>query len=317
MPCVTKKAALMPLIFLLFLLPLRIGLSARHSVQALTIPAELLTSKGKKRNPAFAISAQSVLRRLREGHELVLIDVRRGKEFERFRIPGSINIPLFAVKTKAFLRPKQLVLVNEGYNNSQLEKECERLRSSGFRVWLLDGGLSYWRQKGAPLRGDALAQRELNRVPPPVFFAEKDYENWVVIDTSAPPDPEARPLIPQSICVPYRDDEEKFTVALEKTAAQYKGDRFVSVLIFNEKGEQYETIEAIVQEMGLTNVFFLKGGMRAYKEYLEQQALIRQLRRNSRRTLIRSAQTVHEKDRSLSHGSLCMPGVYVDPPHDV
>nr|WP_320192692.1 transglutaminase domain-containing protein [uncultured Desulfobacter sp.] len=35
--------------------------------------------------------------------EIILIDVRNHQQFEKFRIPGSINIPIFAIKTKLFL----------------------------------------------------------------------------------------------------------------------------------------------------------------------------------------------------------------------
>jgi rhodanese-related sulfurtransferase len=76
----------------------------------------LLTGKFKKRNPAFATSVESVLRKLKGNEEMILVDVRKQDEFERFRITGSISIPLFAIKTKAFLKSIFLVLVNEGYD---------------------------------------------------------------------------------------------------------------------------------------------------------------------------------------------------------
>jgi rhodanese-related sulfurtransferase len=98
-----------------------------------------------KRNPELAISAESVLQKLKEKREIILIDVRNSKKFEKFRIPGSINIPLFAIKTKTFLKSKPLVLINEGYSYSQLEQECMILRNSGFKASILDGGIYYWK----------------------------------------------------------------------------------------------------------------------------------------------------------------------------
>jgi hypothetical protein len=46
--------------------------------------------------------------------KVLLIDVRRSSEYERFRIPGSLNLAPFAIKSKAFLKNKNIVLVNEG-----------------------------------------------------------------------------------------------------------------------------------------------------------------------------------------------------------
>ena len=249
----------------------------------LIIPDELLAGKLRKRNPAFAISLKSVLQK----QGIIIVDVRDKKSFEKFNIPGSINIPLFAIRTKAFLKTKSLILINEGYNYSQLEQECERLRKSGFKVWLLNGGLYFWIQKGAPVKGDAFAQKELNRIPPRIFFAEKDYENWIVIDVSSSNDPKASLLFPQSISIPYINDEKKFILALKKTLKKHKDNPFIFMLICDEKGERYPKVESIVKEIDAKNVFFLKGGIEAYRNFLKQQALIRQAKDHSKR--------IHEK----------------------
>ncbi len=245
---------------------------------ALTIPDELLAGKLRKRNPAFAISVESVLQK----QGIIIVDVRDKESFEKFNIPGSINIPLFAIRTKAFLKTKSLILINEGYNYSQLERECERLRKSGFKVWLLNGGLYFWIQKGAPVKGDVFAQKELNKIPPRIFFAEKNYENWIVIDVSSTNDPKASSLFPQSISIPYID-EKKFILAFENTLKKHKDNSFISILICDEKGKQYPKVESIVKEIDAKNVFFLKGGIEAYRNFIEQQALIRQAKDHSER----------------------------------
>jgi len=289
MPCTTKTAVIIVIISFVVGLPVHIGLTAMQNPEASPIPAELLTGTGKKRNPAFAISAESVLRKLREKQDIILIDVRKKAGFEKSRIPGSINIPLFAIKTKAFLKSKPLVVVNEGYNYDELEQECAHLREAGFKVWILNGGLNYWREKGAPLEGDAFAQKALNRIPPRSFFVEKVYENWVVIDVSALKYSQTNPPIPQSISLPYENNEENFIQTLKDTVAKSQHNRFLSVLICSEKGEYYERIEKLVQKTDVTNVFFLEGGLEVYKKFLEQQALIRQARDSSRKTLKKCA----------------------------
>lgn len=209
-----------------------------------------------------------------EGQHIILVDVRRENEFEKFRIPGSINIPLFAIKTNAFLRSEFLVLINEGYNYGELERECVRLRNSGFRAWILDGGLYYWKGKGGPLEGDAFSQKELSRIPPRTFFSEKDYDDWLMIDVSASENPKARSLIPQFISIPYVNNEEKFIALFERILEEHKANPSRRVVIFNERGEQYDRIERVLQRTEFQNAFFLKGGMEAYREFLERQAII-------------------------------------------
>ena len=67
-----------------------------------------LGKKLKKRNPAFVISVETVLEKLKQKENPVLIDLRNRESFEKFRIPGSItiNMPLFAIRTKTFLKNK-------------------------------------------------------------------------------------------------------------------------------------------------------------------------------------------------------------------
>jgi len=52
-----------------------------------------------KRDPAFAISPQEVQNQLNNLKNIVLIDVRRQEDFDRGRIPGSINMPLYTIKS--------------------------------------------------------------------------------------------------------------------------------------------------------------------------------------------------------------------------
>lgn len=250
------------------------------------IPLELITRKLRKRDPAVAISVESVLRKLEKKEKIVLVDVRNREEFEKFRIPGSINIPLFAIKTKTFLKHKSLVLINDGYHYSPLEQECKRLGDSGFTaVWILNGGLNAWREKGATLNGDIFAQKELNRVPPQIFFEEKNDESWVVIDISKPKNQEASYLIPQAIAIPFIDNTGKFVSSIKRVMEKHKKASFLCFLILNENGKQYEKIEKLIKEAGLRNVFYLKEGLIGYKGFLKRQTLMWQPKDHSRKTL--------------------------------
>ena len=141
----TKIAVITLIVSFVVGLPVHIGLTATQNPEASPIPAELLTATSKRRNPAFAISAESVLQKLREKQEIILIDVRKKVEFEKFRIPGSINIPVFAIETKAFLKSTPLVIVNEGYNYGELEQECERLMGRASAAGPVVGSLCTWK----------------------------------------------------------------------------------------------------------------------------------------------------------------------------
>lgn len=278
-----KKRIVFTAILLFFVLFVTVIFSA----QAQSPTKKDLSNTVKKRNPAFAISAAAVFHKLNKNQTITLIDVRGKDQFETVHIPGSINIPLYAVKTKTYLKSTPLILINDGYHHEPLERECAYLRKAGFQAWILFGGLYHWKQKGGSLQGDHFKQEELNKVPPPIFFTERAYEDWIIIDMAPTKNAKASSLIPQSTHIPFSNKTAVFTATLQKTIAQRKGNPLRSLIFFNEKGEDYKTIEKILHQAGYTEVFFLTGGLEAYDRFVTNLALLRQARDNAKRTIKR------------------------------
>lgn len=233
--------------------------------------------KIKGRDLDLVISAASVLARMGNNEDIDLVDVRAPKDFRQFRIPGSLNIPLHAVKTKGFLRSRSVALVNEGYGYSELEKGCKGLRNSGFsNVRILEGGLNYWQAAGGTIEGDFFAWEKMNEIPPQEFFVDKAYDDWLVIDTSESVDPEAAQLIPFAISIPYLKGSKDFVAQIEKEVARLDGDSLPYILIFNEQGLHYKSLRKSVKNAGIENVFFLRGGLNAYRAFMANPARTRQ-----------------------------------------
>lgn len=223
------------------------------------------------------ISMESVLSMLKKKQDILFMDARDREAFEKFRIPGSIHIPLYALKTKAFLKDKPLVLVSEGYPNFALEQTCKALRDAGFtKTSILNGGLRYWIQKKGPIEGDAFAQNELSRLPPRDFFAQKDSPEWLVITVSRHAAGLSQALIPGAVHLPFEGNAPKFTSALNAIINSKARSPLLSVLVCDERGEKFESIDRAVRKEEICKVFYLKGGMEAYQAFLQQQALLGQ-----------------------------------------
>lgn len=240
----------------------------------LKIPPELVAKRLKKPDHSFLVSAESILSKIKHKQKIVLVDVRSSEEFKKVRIPGSINIPLYFIKSKAFLKLNPLVLVNMGYPNSQMEKECERLRDKSFMAWILIGGIPSWYRNGGRLKGDLLALKEYNKISPRIFFQEKDDSDRVVLDVSKEYTRASKKLIPYAIHIPFFN---KLNLDDLRAAAVKKAD-IKYFLIFNENGDHYEKIEKIMQKKGMENTFYLTGGLNAYEKYLQHLVLSRQSR---------------------------------------
>jgi rhodanese-related sulfurtransferase len=236
--------------------------------------ATLQTRTRKSRDPDLILSLETVLSKLRDKEAMVLVDVRAPEAFQKLRIPGSINIPLFAIKTKGFLREKTVVVVSEGYGYRPIDQACASLRHDGYDVWILHGGLNLWKERGEPLEGDPFAQKELNKVPPDAFFADRDYGDRVVIYASGSNASEALRLIPQAIHLPYREDPKAFVSKLRAARSEHVDNPLLSVLILDETGEDYTEIETLMPKRERANTFYLIGGLEGYKAFLTRQARI-------------------------------------------
>jgi rhodanese-related sulfurtransferase len=223
------------------------------------------------------ISVESVQSQTKRKQETLLIDVRDKAAFDRFRIQGSIHIPLYALKAKTFHKEKALVLVSEGYPDLELERTCNALRGAGFtKTSILSGGLRCWLMKKGPVEGDPFAAQEVSRVPPKHFFAQKDFPEWLVVTVfgaTAGPSPQ---MIPEAVALTWERNPREFVSALKTLINSKPGSPQRSVLVCDERGEKYEGIERAVQQEAIRNVFYLKGGLEAYRGFLQQQALLAQ-----------------------------------------
>ena len=248
------------------------------------IPPEMITRKTKPDTPCLAMSADNVLYELKQKQKLTLVDVRRAEEFARLNIPGSVNIPIFAIKSKSFLKSSPIILVNEGYGYRNLEQEVRRLTMRGFQVSILDGGLPAWKRKGGQLSGDIFALEDMKNISPQVFFKEKDNENALVVDISPQRTEASSQLLPDAKHLPILDDSGGSMLELRQLVSKYKNKSFFSVLIFNASGKHYTKAEKILDRMKLDAVYLL-GGFEGYQNYLEGLQLSWKPRDNRMKTV--------------------------------
>jgi len=250
----------------MILVGLSTAVSATDTFSSSAIPDELIARKLKKHDPALALSVKAVLYKLKRNQPLTLVDVRRRQDFERLSIPGSINIPLHAVKTKAYLKSTPVVLVNEGFRYGDLTDECRRLAERGFQVFILDGGLPAWQQHGGSLTGDLFALGDIKTVSPREFFRAKDYASTLVIDISPQRSAASSRLMPYAQHLPLPERPDSSNSDLRKIIK--KSQPFQSIVLFDESGEQYEKAEKMMSRMGI-EAFQLQGGVAAYQGYLQ------------------------------------------------
>ncbi len=240
------------------------------------IPNFLIERKNNSVDFSLLVSASSVQNRLTSKRSsIILVDVRSVGSFNKIRIAGSINIPLYAIRTKTFLKSKPLVLVNEGYGYSKLIDECSRLKNTGFTsVSILNGGLNGWIGEDSHLEGNHFDQKNINRISPRSFFEDKDYKDIIVINIVKEQNSQVPSLISRSLSVPFSKDISKLTEEVKSKISSTGKSKPLYVLIVCDDEEVYEKIDKYIRSQITWTVFYLEGGLFAYNEFLKNQALM-------------------------------------------
>lgn len=219
-----------------------------------------------KRDLSCSIPCDEVTKMRQDRHRLTIIDVREASDFAAVRIPGSVNMPLYTLKTRLFDKNETLVLLNGGDRYQELDEACGSLRERGMKCFVLDGGLNAWHRNGQPLEYCGYDTEVLSNISALSFHCEKDYINWLVIDVTKKQDKAIVLVSTMSVHIPFAD-KKGFAATLGKVIGQSKR---TSVLIVSTTGAEYGEIEKIYNKMKFkgSSAFYLENGLNGYRRFL-------------------------------------------------
>lgn len=244
-------------------------------VPELNKPASLEPSTApmtpKQRDSSCYIAGDSAQASIDRGRA-VLVDIRSAEAFQRHHVPGSLNMPLHAIRTKAFLRSNPVILLDDGLSAETLEGACADLRRNGFaQVNVLRGGIRVWAEQGRPVIGDRLAIAELKWLSPNALFVERRYDDWLVLDFSQKHDPVALKWLPRN--VERINAARPNATAIVKKAVEHKAKNrpWLNVLVVNDDGEGYDKLGSLMRKAGIKHEAYLTGGIRGYRDFLSNQ----------------------------------------------
>jgi rhodanese-related sulfurtransferase len=196
------------------------------------------------------------------------VDVRSPDQFRLGHIPGSLNLPLFTVKARGFLRPKRLVLLNEGHNSTDLLQEALRLKQLQFAsVTVLDGGFRAWQLAGGTLEGEAVNSPALATLEASQFHAVRNDPGWLVIAVRTNPGSAISAPLPIAGTIPF--EPGRFPADLAALGQQKPDAR--RLLLVTAAGEDQTALETATREFRSLPVFYLAGGAAGYAQYFGQQ----------------------------------------------
>lgn len=99
------------------------------------------------------VTRAELLRRLKRGEDLVVLDVRPAEEFTAGHLPPAISIPLAELRRRLreLPRDKEVVAYCRGPYCAFAHKAVRLLQQAGFRARRLEDGLPEWRAAGLPV----------------------------------------------------------------------------------------------------------------------------------------------------------------------
>jgi rhodanese-related sulfurtransferase len=255
-------------------------LKKHTAVSELFCTAELLETHSPHKSPLHehnCLISISAAEKLRAQSGFQMVDVRAEPEFENYHIADSINIPLYLVKTKSFLKKQHIVLVNDGRSTTELENACAELKQDGFeKVSVLDGGLFSWRANKGSLVGDEIEQSKINRMQVSELAVEHNHNDWSVIDISTPGKyKDIRTWLPANVtAIPLTAKSSTRLQIAAKITSLRKTQPQKMILLVADDDEAYRQIDAGLKKSEISGLLRLEGGLNAYRNYVVQQTAL-------------------------------------------
>jgi rhodanese-related sulfurtransferase len=231
----------------------------------------LLTEAFQKDSKRCRISFEAA-NKLWNKKKAIFVDVRSPSEYQKSHIPNSLNIPLYQVRTKDFLKKESIVIVDNGYFMSDKLLACMKLKQSGYsRVSILEDGLLSWRNNNGELVGN-YPEINLVTISPDQYnkFSADGY--WVIIDASNS-NKNITYLFPSKEVIRYSDlniDANK-NIRLSEFKSENKKINYL-IIGLSEKGAF--NVDRVIKRIGADLVFSLSRNINDYQSYISKQKLL-------------------------------------------
>lgn len=244
---------------------------------------KLLSSIDERLINSCLITHSDVQRRLR-AKNVELIDIRSKKEFEEYRVPGSINLSSFEVKSKAFLKSKHLVILGNSLDLIEMGALCKDLKQHGFKkVNIMKDGLMPWKDKLIGDKAKAIDNWEFGKISPKEFLTLQSKIKWLVLDAREKPidvHQSIKEIYAGLEVIPFKSDKKASLERISEFVSAQEINSLYGFLVVTDEGASYEMISEYLGQNNVNNVFYMDGGIKSYSKYLiTRQAFLARLKK--------------------------------------
>ena len=228
------------------------------------------------------INSKWVIIRNRPSQEnVILIDVRSSHQYGEIKISNSLNIPLYVIKTKTFLKNENILLISNGVNLAEMQVECKKLERLGFkRVKILYGGILAWVGTDGSVEGNSQTLQKLREVNYLDIYKERFMEDWVMVVVSKKPPPKKIFNLLPCWQIVHLSNGNNFAKSLKRffennIKNSAKSHRLLFVCPSNLRSE----VSKIALSYNFFTFYFLFGTVEGYIDYLQLQKRIQEAKK--------------------------------------
>lgn len=210
--------------------------------------------------------------RARQAANLVMVDTRATDDFARFSVPGSVNLPLYALRHKQFLKDKVVVVIGDPVDWQRATQLCSaHAESSASGFYVVRGGISAVEDSGHA--GDTPAW---HAVTAREFVADRVRNPWLVVDyTGRYGSLQASATYVDRTWVDASNRLPVAVVAEVRRHLRSAPSTRVLILRDDQPTGAQEALERVARDGG--GMFYLEGGVESYERFLrDRRAMIAQ-----------------------------------------
>lgn len=216
-----------------------------------------------------------------ENPDAVVVDIRNPEDYRRFHIEGSLNIPLHAIKTKAFLKERRLLLVGDVVSDVAIRVACEHLANEGFAgLSALDGGMPSWVLGKGEIVGSTPHPAELLSVSPAQHLAAEGERPWLVVSDEGL-SKQADIVLAAYGAIAWDGSPKDMATRLGKMRQADAADRQAGLLLLGSSTITAAVVDELAQLLPDRRMRYMEDGTNAYRSFLNIHAAQQQRRPGS------------------------------------
>ena len=218
----------------------------------------------------------------------VLVDVRSeftGKTGSFIRIKKALNIPLYSLKTKTYLKNKRVILIGTGLDDFFLEQEITKLQQLGFRsLKIMRFGIT------ALLGSDRLVGSKTTSLKLKTASAQDvvsasigQGQSFLFINLDKQSDV-YRAMGLKSLRIPFSNESSFYKNLYALAQKEYKKNDLVRIVLVHDDPSVYQTVFHSKHMFDMQGLLFVEGGnaalLRLQKQLAQTTALSQKIKRS-------------------------------------